>query len=152
MDLKAIVDRIELLEGDRAGIVEDIKEVYIEAKAYGFDPKLLRRLIRERKRDVDTVAAEEAAMDGYRRELGMLADTPLGEAAMLRMKLPKKRKPSARLEYDAGHRAAMNGDPASSNPYVPTTVEREEWQQGWMAGWNERAGRSPKEDVATAQA
>lgn len=80
--LKWFIERIERLEEEKRVLAEDIKEVYAEAKGTGFDTKIMRRLIKERRRDQDGVAEEEALLELYKRALGMLADTPLGEAAL----------------------------------------------------------------------
>lgn len=82
--LKSIVDRIESLEQDKREIANDIKEVYHEAKGNGFDTKVIRKIIARRKRNISEVLAEEAILDTYMSALGMLADTPLGKAAMAR--------------------------------------------------------------------
>ena len=50
-ELKAIVERIERLEDEKATIAADIKEVFSEAKATGFDVKILRKVIALRKVD-----------------------------------------------------------------------------------------------------
>lgn len=47
--LKALVERIEHLEEEKAAIGADIKEVYAEAKGSGFDAKILRRVVALRK-------------------------------------------------------------------------------------------------------
>jgi len=82
--LQSIVDRVEKLEEDKRAISEDIKDVYAEAKGNGFDVKVLRKIIAMRKRDRDEVQEEQALIDTYMSALGMLADTPLGEAAARR--------------------------------------------------------------------
>jgi uncharacterized protein (UPF0335 family) len=82
--LQAVVERIEKLEDERAILAEDIKDVYLEAKGNGFDPKIIKKLIAFRKKDPSKVAEEEALLDTYKAALGMLADTPLGRAAMER--------------------------------------------------------------------
>ena len=51
--LKSIVERIERLEEEKQALADDIKEVYAEAKANGFDTKTLRTVVRLRKQDVD---------------------------------------------------------------------------------------------------
>lgn len=80
--LRAIVERIERLEEEKRGIADDIKEVYAEAKANGFDTKTLRQVIRLRKQDNNERQEQEALLDTYLSALGMLADTPLGQAAL----------------------------------------------------------------------
>jgi uncharacterized protein (UPF0335 family) len=80
--LKAIVERIERLEEDKANIASDIKDVYAEAKGNGFDPKALRVVIRDRKQDAKKRAELQAIVDTYKVALGDLADTDLGRAAI----------------------------------------------------------------------
>jgi uncharacterized protein (UPF0335 family) len=82
--LKAIVERIERLEVDKAEIASDIKDVYAEAKGNGFDPKILRKLIAIRKIDATQRAEAETILETYMQALGMLADLPLGQAAIER--------------------------------------------------------------------
>lgn len=80
--LRSIVERIERLEEEKKAISEDIREVYVEAKGNGFDPKILRKLIAIRKRDRAELDEEETILEIYMRALGMLADTPLGQHAI----------------------------------------------------------------------
>lgn len=80
--IKAIVDRIEKLEEEKSAIADDIKEVYLEAKSNGFDPKIIKKIISLRKQDDKKRAEEQALLAVYMDALGMLADTPLGKAAM----------------------------------------------------------------------
>lgn len=82
--LADIIDRIEALESDKAGIAEDIKEVYAEAKGSGFDPKIIRKVVALRRMDRDKRAEEQALIETYMAALGQLADTPLGKAALTR--------------------------------------------------------------------
>jgi uncharacterized protein (UPF0335 family) len=82
--LTSIVARIEKLEDEKSAIAEDIKEVYAEAKGNGFDVKILRKIIAMRKQDADKRREEQAVIAVYMQELGMLADTPLGQAALER--------------------------------------------------------------------
>lgn len=82
--LQTIVERIERLEEDKAAIAEDIKGIYTEAKGNGFDPKILRKVIALRKKAASERDAEQTMIDLYMSALGMLADTPLGQAAIAR--------------------------------------------------------------------
>jgi len=68
--LRSLVERIEKLEEERAGIASDIKDIYAESKSAGFDVKALRALIRIRKQDPAEVEEQEALLDVYRRALG----------------------------------------------------------------------------------
>jgi uncharacterized protein (UPF0335 family) len=68
--LKSIVQRIERLEEEKKTITDDIKEVYGEAKANGYDVKVLRKVIAIRKRDLQERREEEAIMDLYLQAVG----------------------------------------------------------------------------------
>lgn len=69
--LRSFIERVERLEEDKAGIAADIKEVYGEAKAQGFDVKTLKKIVSLRKKDPDDRAEEEALLETYMAELGM---------------------------------------------------------------------------------
>jgi uncharacterized protein (UPF0335 family) len=73
--LKTIVERIERLEEEKAAIAGDIKEVYAEAKANGFDTKTLRQVVRIRKQDSAERQEQEALLDTYLHALGMISET-----------------------------------------------------------------------------
>lgn len=70
--LRAIIERIEKLEEEKAAIAGDIKEVYAEAKANGFDTKTLRQVVRIRKQDSAERQEQEALLDLYLHALGMI--------------------------------------------------------------------------------
>ena len=70
--LKAIIERIERLEEDKAAVANDLKEVYAEAKGNGFDTKILRKVIRLRKQDKAKRQEEEALIDLYLSAIGGL--------------------------------------------------------------------------------
>jgi uncharacterized protein (UPF0335 family) len=82
--LLQIISRIEKLEDEKSAISLDIREVYGEAKSMGFDPKIIRKVVSIRAKDAAKRAEEEALLDSYMAALGMLADTPLGQAAIQR--------------------------------------------------------------------
>jgi uncharacterized protein (UPF0335 family) len=82
--LKTIVERVERLESDKAAIAADIREVYSEAKANGFDAKILRKLIALRKKEAAEREEEQSLLEVYMSALGMIADLPLGQAALER--------------------------------------------------------------------
>lgn len=69
--LRAYVERIEKLTKEKAEISVDIREVFAEAKASGFDPKTMREMLRLRKMDADKRAEQEALRDTYGRALGV---------------------------------------------------------------------------------
>lgn len=69
--LKSFVERIERLEEEKKVIADDVKDVYAEAKANGFDVKTLRAVIRLRKQDESERQEQEAILDVYLNALGM---------------------------------------------------------------------------------
>lgn len=69
--LKAIVERIERLEEEKKALAADIKDVYAEAKANGFDTKAIRKIVSLRKQDRDERMEEEAMLELYKQALGM---------------------------------------------------------------------------------
>lgn len=79
--LRSIVERIERLEEEKAGIANDVKEVYAEAKGNGFDVKALRQIIRLRKQELAEREEQEMMLDTYMRALGMLPELDDVEAA-----------------------------------------------------------------------
>jgi uncharacterized protein (UPF0335 family) len=84
--LKEIVERIERIEDQRASLAEDVKDVLLEAKSVGFDVKIIKKLLAMRKKDPEDIRQEQELLDTYMAALGMLADTPLGQAALERLK------------------------------------------------------------------
>jgi uncharacterized protein (UPF0335 family) len=72
--LRQLVEQIERLEEEKKGIAEDIKDKFAEAKAMGFDVKVLRQVIRLRKKSKTDRDEEEAILDTYLHALGMLSD------------------------------------------------------------------------------
>ena len=70
--LKAFVERIERLEEEKKTISDDIRDVYAEAKANGFDTKALRVVSRMRKEDADERKEHEAILETYLHALGMI--------------------------------------------------------------------------------
>lgn len=84
--LNSIVQRIEKLEDERDELRLSIKDIYTEAKSLGYDAKILKKVIAMRKKDSAKLAEEQALIDTYMSALGMLADTPLGQASIERAK------------------------------------------------------------------
>lgn len=73
--IRSIVERIERLEEEKQAIADDVKEVYAEAKANGFDTKVLRQIVRIRKQDTAERQEQEALLDLYLHALGMIDET-----------------------------------------------------------------------------
>ena len=69
--LRLLIERIERLEEEKKGIADDIRDVYAEAKATGYDPKIMRQVVRLRKMKPDDRSEQESVLDTYKRALGM---------------------------------------------------------------------------------
>ena len=69
--LRSFVERIERLEEEKKTIADDIKDVYGEAKATGYDTKVLRKVVAIRKQDQNDRLEQEAILDTYLHALGM---------------------------------------------------------------------------------
>lgn len=69
--LKAFIERIERLEEEKAGLAEDIKDIYGESKAVGFDVKIMRKVIRLRKMDKEKRQEEEELLELYKAAIGL---------------------------------------------------------------------------------
>lgn len=72
--LRALIERVERLEEEKKEVAEQIKEVFAEAKAHGFDVKTMRKVISLRRKDPDERSEEEAMLDLYLQALGMLPE------------------------------------------------------------------------------
>ena len=70
-ELRQFVERYERLEAEKKDIGEQMKDVMAEARARGYDVKVLRKLIALRKRDSSEVSEEEAILELYKEALGM---------------------------------------------------------------------------------
>jgi uncharacterized protein (UPF0335 family) len=70
-ELKKIVDRIEILEGQKQNISEEIGDIYKSAFRIGLDVKVLRKLIQIRKKDINQVREEDDLLELYKKTLGM---------------------------------------------------------------------------------
>ena len=76
--LRQFIEQIERLEEEKKAIGGDIKDKFLEAKAVGFDVKVMRKLISLRKKDNNERQEEEAILEIYLHALGMLLDEPQG--------------------------------------------------------------------------
>ena len=75
--MKSFIERIERLEEEKRALSGDIKEVYAEAKGTGFEPKIMRQIIKIRKMDKEEVDEEESLLDLYKRALGMMPEAEM---------------------------------------------------------------------------
>lgn len=69
--LRLLLERIERLEEEKKGIADDIRDVYAEAKATGYDVKIMRQIVRLRKMRPDDRREMEMVLDTYKSALGL---------------------------------------------------------------------------------
>lgn len=69
--LLSLIQRIERLEEDRTNIGADIREIYSEAKGIGFEPKIIRQLVKMRKMEASDRQELEALIESYKAAIGM---------------------------------------------------------------------------------
>lgn len=105
--LKALVERIERLEEEKKSLADDVRDVYAEAKANGFDTKALRAIIRLRKLDADDRNEQRHILETYMGALGMLSDldVPPGgiEAALDRRRSDRGKAHAERTQACTAH-------------------------------------------------
>lgn len=69
--LRLFLERIERLEEEKRAIADDIRDVYAEAKSQGYDPKIMRQIVRLRKMEPHDRQEMEALLDTYKAALGI---------------------------------------------------------------------------------
>ena len=69
--LRQAIERIERLEEEKKSISDDIKDVYTQAKSQGFDPKIIRQIVRLRKLERSEREEAEQLLELYMASLGM---------------------------------------------------------------------------------
>jgi uncharacterized protein (UPF0335 family) len=69
--LRLLIERVERLEEEKKGISDDIKDVYLEAKAVGYDVKIMRQIVRLRKMNPDDRKEMDMLLDTYKAALGL---------------------------------------------------------------------------------
>jgi uncharacterized protein (UPF0335 family) len=69
--LRLLIERIERLEEEKKGIADDIKDVYGEAKAVGYDTKIMRTIVRLRRMEKNDRDEMDALLETYRAALGL---------------------------------------------------------------------------------
>ena len=82
--LRQFIEQIERLEEEKRALAADIRDKLVEAKGVGFDTKIMKKLLAKRKLSKTERDEQESMLDVYMHALGMLSDTPLGQAAIER--------------------------------------------------------------------
>jgi uncharacterized protein (UPF0335 family) len=69
--LRLFIERVERLEEEKKGISDDIKDVYAEAKANGYDTKTMRKVVALRRLETHVRQEADALLETYRAALGL---------------------------------------------------------------------------------
>lgn len=72
--LKQYIERIERLEAEKTEVMGHIKDIFADAKSNGFDPKVIKQIVKERKMDQNELDEQETLLMMYKRALGMLPE------------------------------------------------------------------------------
>ena len=70
--LTQYIERIERLEEEKRAMMADIRDVYAEAKATGFDPKIMRQLVKMRAMDRELLQEQDELLQNYRAAVGLV--------------------------------------------------------------------------------
>jgi uncharacterized protein (UPF0335 family) len=150
--LRAYIDRLERLREEKDEVALAEREVFQEATARGYDPKVMRIMLKERRMDRHALEEHAALIEIYRAALGMLDGQALGEAARRRLSgersdpaqpnldLPTKPedRPAPAEDTDTvetarkkGATAQADGKRVIDNPYPAGDPRRAAWDEGW---------------------
>ena len=69
--LRQYIERVERLEEEKRALMADIKDIYYEAKASGFEPKIMRQIVKMRAMDRDLLSEQDTLLTTYREALGI---------------------------------------------------------------------------------
>jgi uncharacterized protein (UPF0335 family) len=70
-ELILLFERIERMEEEKKGVADDIKDIYIEAKSRGYDPKIMRQIVKLRAMDSDKRKEQQSLIDVYASAIGL---------------------------------------------------------------------------------
>lgn len=79
--LKQYIEKIERLEQEKVEVMQYIREAFADAKSQGFEPNIIRKILKERKMDANKIEEEENLLIMYKRALGMLPELDEEQAA-----------------------------------------------------------------------
>ncbi len=128
--LRSYIERWERLQVEIERLKEDQKDIMAEAKGAGFDVKIIRQVIKLRKMDASEREEQQSMLEIYMHALGMLADTPLGEAAINRLTgnksgasddaedadATRKKRPAPSTDWNDGMADPQAPAPANGTP------------------------------------
>ncbi len=146
--LRSLIDRVERLEDEKRAIDDDLKVIYAEARRARFDVKTMRLIIKERRMDEAERAEQQTLVELYREALGMLADTPLGTAAMAaaeempRQKLAPVVAPQHDIAWEKGFADGLAGNEDNAGEWPPGVYGHASYHLGHREGEKQHE-RSP---------
>lgn len=70
--LSQFIERIERLEEEKSALMADIRDIYTEARATGFEPKIMRQIIKMRYLDREVLAEQDILLSNYREAFGLI--------------------------------------------------------------------------------
>ena len=70
--LTQFIERIERLEEEKRALMADIRDVYSEAKGTGFEPKIMRQLVKMRAMDSELLQEQDELLETYRAAVGLV--------------------------------------------------------------------------------
>ena len=73
--LSQYIERIERLEEEKRALMADIRDIYSEARATGFEPKIMRQIIKMRGLDREVLAEQDILLSTYRAAVGLIEIT-----------------------------------------------------------------------------
>jgi len=69
--LRSIIERVERMEEEKKGILDDIKDIYTEAKSNGFDTKTIKAIVRLRRMEKHHRDEAQMLLETYCQALGL---------------------------------------------------------------------------------
>ena len=115
-ELRLLIERVERLEEEKKGISDDVRDVYAEAKARGYDPKTMRAVVRLRKMEKNARDEAEALLETYKAALGMADGYEAPRPRVSTMPTP--------LEEAIETTISVNGGPAVPLATVKQALDR----------------------------
>jgi uncharacterized protein (UPF0335 family) len=81
--LRQLIEQVERLEEEKKALAGDVRDKYLEAKALGFDVKIMRKVVSLRKKSQSDRQEEEALLAVYMHALGMLDEAPTASSHIM---------------------------------------------------------------------
>jgi uncharacterized protein (UPF0335 family) len=125
--LRSFIERIERLEEEKRALNQDIKEVYGEAKGTGFDTKIMRQLVKERRMDKDALDEQQTLLDVYRERSACWSIRPWArrrDRARRQSRKPDRSRKRSATSSTRSSRAPMSPSSATSRSAAGPSAPR----------------------------